>query len=167
MSVHDTLRWGNIEVLNFPTPPPEGSNLLTTQQIVAAHWDYPLTWCVQIALIPQFNPAESTAFLLTLNCILGTGQGQMQIPFQYPFAAPPYAPTFDQKFFPAQDLQISATLTGAFVTPSNSFQVGVFAAPFGGEPHVMKQILEHLRGDGRKGPQWMPPGFNPEPLEYR
>ena len=164
MTAHDTLRWGDTR--GFQLSAGEAATDTPTQQLVAAHWDYPITWTVLLVMTPQLTGAEVNPFTVTYNVTVGVGQGTHTYPLTYDFIAGGfYAPISDQKFIPAQDLQINALLTG---NPSNNegFQIGAFAAPMT-EPHAMREIGRILRGESQSHVQWMPPGFHPEEMGYR
>lgn len=169
MTAHDTLRWGDVESFRMRS----GENLnVTSKQLLQAHWRWPLTWTVQFIALPSIDLVnETSTFTLTFRVTVGVGQAQITYPLVYTFAPPTFAQVVDQKFIPAQDLQIIATLTGtvAALVKEESMVVATFAAPMT-EPHAMTHLLDHHEGAAdrlQKAEHWMPPGFNEERLAYR
>jgi hypothetical protein len=177
----DTLRWGDQFAFNFnPTvliSPTQSS------QLIATHWDYPLTWNVMFVGVPVLNSDETGALHLKFRVVVGVGQSQTS--FIYPFSTtagaplgaegfnftgPPYNAIMSLQQIPAQDLQVTSLLTVSGLTstsPSEQLVVGVYAAPII-ESHTMRDLADRLApGQGERQGGWMPPGFTPEHLGYK
>jgi hypothetical protein len=177
----DTLRWGDQFAFSFnPTV------LITptqSSQLIAAHWDYPLTWNVMFVAAPVLNADETGALHLQFKVVVGVGQSQTS--FIYPFSTiagaalgaegfnftgPPYNTIMSLQQIPAQDLQVTSLLSVSGLTSvghSEQLVVGVYAAPII-ESHTMRDLAERLApGQGERQGGWMPEGFHPEQLGYR
>ena len=173
-SAQDTLRWGDSKTFaNLSTT--ENVNL-SSKQLVAAHWRWPLTWKLMVAVVPAMVAAETAIFTLAIRVTVGSGQGTTTVKLPLIFVAPSAGPGsayLDQTFFfdiPAQDIQVEALLTGTANQPGDSVTVGVYVAPVT-EAHAMTHMLDGFAKDERFGRGereggWMPPGFHPEPLQY-
>jgi hypothetical protein len=165
----DTLRWGDTDHRPINKTGPAEVVAFQSRQLVNAHWRWPLTWCVVTSIQPQMAAGEAGTF--TVSIAFNVGLGQANSGFAIPFAltaAGLYAPVFDQRFIPAQDLQINAFIVGtSTIAAQENIQISVWVAPMT-EPHAMTHILERMGGDPPRGEHsWMGPGFTPEPLEYR
>lgn len=159
MTTLSSIRWGDAENLEFVVPALALTPIVapTKSQLVAAHWNWPLTWTVGVVLIPQFAATETATFSVDLLVTMGVGASVATFPVTYTLApvAGAYLPVFDQKFFPSQDLQMKAQIRGVPTGPAGATEnlfVGLFAAPLT-EPHAMTRVLETLTGTPEGNPQ--------------
>jgi hypothetical protein len=128
-----------------------------TNQLIAAHWKYPITWNVILVGAPQMDPTETGALLISWDIVIGAGQSQTRI---FPFALGPlsifpgptptglvsegmwwagpsgdpfvglplYQPLIATFQIPAQDIQITAHPSNGFLSaPANTDSVTVGA----------------------------------------
>lgn len=154
MTTLSSVRWGDAQGLELVVGP-TGIVNAQSSQLVHATWKWPLTWVVAVILIPQFQATEAGTFTVTVQAVIGVGAGAQPFNLTYAFPAAPYVPVFDQKFFPSQDLQIRASVTGVSTLAPGTvegLQVGLFAAPLT-EPHAMTQLLEQVQGSPENNPQ--------------
>jgi hypothetical protein len=117
-----------------------------------------------------FDGTESATFTVQLQITLGCGQAMAQ--FSIPYTLAPtsgvYLPVYDQKFLPAQDIQVGVSVQGTANATSpgkDTLLVGLFVAPQT-EPHAMTMVLDKLDADDERRDRWMREGFNPEHLQY-
>jgi len=166
-SAHDTLRWG--ETLTLPIPPGlsvEGPPISFNRQLIAAHWRWPLSWNCLVLITPQFNADETADLTLYLNATVGVGQAIATTVYEFDISSP-YAPQQIPLVIPAQDLQITASVSLGFLSKEpESLQLACFVAPVT-EPHAMTHLLDKLRGEREEAVHWMPPGFNEAAMGYR
>jgi hypothetical protein len=169
MTVHDTLRWGDVETLVIHAAVGEIPTL-TSKQLASAHWRWPLTWTVLLPMTAMLEPAETADVIVTIEYTVGVGQAMVTYTEDFTIThASGYAPLSPQRFIPAQDIQIRAFVTTS-KTPTGladeSVQVGCMIAPMT-EPHAMTELLEHEVGIAQKEVEWMQnQPFTAEPLEY-
>jgi hypothetical protein len=171
---HTTLRWGGSQTFAINPVPGEPDVVVNypSKQLVALQWRWPVSWNVFTAIVPMFDPSEGATFTMSLEYVLGVGQGIDS--FTRNFTIAPTAGVYpvsvtDQIFLPAQDIQITAVLSGKQQTAQPEMcKVAVWGAPQT-EVHALLELLQFLRGEGsdQRQPQWMPPGFHPEPVHYR
>lgn len=169
MTAHTTLRWGDSHLVPIINAGGDVRNY-ATKQLVAAHWRWPLSWNVLLIVQPFFEPGEAATFTVAWDVVIGVGQTTQTFTL-FQSVAPPYNSIIDQRFWPAQDLQITGRVSGNS-SRQEGILLGAFVAPQT-EPHAMTELLEHARGarpQVQQHPQqveWMPPGFVPEELGYR
>jgi hypothetical protein len=170
-SAHDTLRWGDSHTFNnLQDLSGESSELLSKQQI-AAHWRWPLSWNLWVAIIPQFEASETASFVIELQTTIGVGQAVATFPLRYTLSptAGVYLPITDQKFLPGQDIQIITNVFNSTNTTgvNDNLTVALFIAPQT-EPHAFTKMMDRLvHHESPDEVQWMPPGFYEAGMGYR
>lgn len=165
---HDALRWGDQTTLTF-VPSNDQEIVVSPSQLVQAHWHRPTVWNVLLLAVPiPSNPAESADYTVRFNVTLGAGQATMTFFVQSDIPNnTPYIPLVDQRFWPGQDIQITAQASTENQDFPGVVQVGAFVAPYA-EAGDIHELLERLRGTHPDAQtRWMPAGFNPESLGYR
>lgn len=169
-TTHGTLRWGDVqEVVGLEATFSDAARTFPTVQLNQAHWEWPLTWCWWLALVPNMAKAETGTFKVRVDVTLGVGQAQATFPLFYALAPTGgiYLPVTDQRFFPAQDLQLRAIVSGAASQNApDGVTISSFLAPQT-EPHAMTHMLDHVEGKGGDQVEWMQSPFQEQPLRYR
>jgi hypothetical protein len=195
----DALRWGGRTAVAWGPHSPVGGNtgpqlqqavnLAKGQlgnQLVNAHWRWPLTWQTLVCIVPQFSPDEVGAMVVRLDWTLGSGDAQNTFQTFYTVSLDPttglYTSVIDtETILPGADVQVvlgallpvaeASGLPALTTTSVDVLDIGVFVAPQT-EAHALLLLLEGFSKDERFGAGereggWMPPGFNEEPLGYR
>jgi len=172
-SAHDTLRWGDSHTFTGLASYFSDTSVpsLFSRQMIAAHWRWPLSWNLWVAIVPSFEAETTGIITITLQTTIGIGQAIATFPIVYTLSPTSgvYLPITDQKLIPAQDLQIIAQLDATEATKgvNDNLTIGVFVAPQT-EPHAMTHLLDKMvHGERPEEVQWMPPGFNEAPMGYR
>lgn len=172
---HEIVRWGDQQNVLGPVTeinPPK------TIQLVKVHRNVPETWTIELYAFIHDTPAVGPAFDVTVSWDFYVGAGSTQvnlfptIRMQAAAAAvvQDYSSLVTNKPFgylnfqvPARDIQIICTNVINNASPAVNVQVAAFAAP----------RFSHPTPGPNGGPpperphEWMPEGFNPEPLRYR
>lgn len=164
----DTLRWGDSQVLVFgPFGAGEHAHPMTTKQLIAAHWRWPVVWGLRVIIRETgMDPAETATINLAVDVVVGSGQSQATARFLYNLVSTApgvYAPINDLQFIPACDIQAGASILGsqALVVPGvqQNIPVGLFVAPQT-ELHALTRIYEKmLEQGGGESPRYL--GDNP------
>lgn len=151
----DTLRWGDSQALVFgPFGAGDSAHPMTSKQLIAAHWRWPLVWALRVVIRDALNAAETATIHLAVDVVVGSGQSQATARFLYDLVSTApgvYPPINDLQFIPACDIQASALILGSqpLIVPAaqQSVQFGLFVAPQT-EPHATTRIYEKLLEHG-------------------
>lgn len=166
LATQDTVRWGDRTEITWNngtvTTLANAGQRSATKQLVNAHWHWPLSWQLNIILVPQFAADETASYLVAMRVQLGSGSGLTSFRlFETiaPTASGAYLDLFDDKpVFAARDVQIafdSITLLGegGITAALDVLEIGAYVAPVT-EPHATFGALEHLE---RLNPQYQSP----------
>jgi len=182
----DTLRWGDCQNVTLVNSALAHVVTMQSKQLAQARWRWPLLWGMRVSIEPQIAAGETLTFTVTFQVTIGSGQNTATVSFVYLLtAANGYAPITDFQQLPAQDIQVTCTVSspgGSGLT--DNIRVGAFLAPVT-EPHAMTHVYEMMSGEAdAPGARWMTehhgsdpdgpqPGtgqgfpINPDPLHYQ
>jgi hypothetical protein len=163
------LRWGDLQTVNLPSGggasyPLAGFAPVGGNSLVWAVEELAMTWSIylQLVQVDQLGLGGDELINVTFNIQMGTGAANLQT--QRAAQLSPLISFVEMPLqMPARVLQIQWTLQPGLTNNPHVIQVGGMAAPLvdlrGAKHPVAEQPERH--------PQWMPPGFEEDPLRYR